>query len=97
MFAFNNGYDYKNIASNGGFFLLTAQLARYIGDNDTFVNWAEKQWDWFSGSVLFEKDTYQVNDGTDIGVQCKDANTQQWSYNYGFYVAGLAYLYNHVS
>lgn len=95
MFAFNNGYDYKNIASNGGFFLLTAQLARYIGDNDTFVNWAEKQWDWFSGSVLFEKDTYQVNDGTDIGVQCKDANTQQWSYNYGFYVAGLAYLYNH--
>jgi hypothetical protein len=53
MFAFNNGYNYKNVAANGGFFLLTSQLARYTG-NSTFVDWAEKQWDWFSNSVLFE-------------------------------------------
>jgi mannan endo-1,6-alpha-mannosidase len=96
MFAFNNGYNYKNVAANGGFFLLTAQLARYTG-NTTFNDWAEKQWDWFSNSVLFELDSYQVNDGTDISNNCTVANDQQWSYNYGFYVAGLAYMYNHVS
>jgi mannan endo-1,6-alpha-mannosidase len=96
MFAFNNGYNYKNVAANGGFFLLTSQLARYTG-NSTFVDWAEKQWDWFSNSVLFEENGFQVNDGTDISNNCTVANDQQWSYNYGFYVAGLAYLYNHVS
>ncbi|KAL1590309.1 hypothetical protein WHR41_01217 [Cladosporium halotolerans] len=93
MFGWNNGYNYKNIAANGGFFLLTSQLARYTR-NHTFIEWAEKEWNWFSGSVLFEKDSFQVNDGTDIGKDCSVANDQQWSYNYGFYVAGLAYLYN---
>jgi mannan endo-1,6-alpha-mannosidase len=96
MFAFNNGYNYKNIAANGGFFLLTSKLARYTG-NTTFNDWAEKQWDWFSQSVLYQADGFQVNDGTDISNNCTVANDQQWSYNYGFYIAGLAYMYNHVS
>lgn len=96
MFGWNNGYNYKNIAANGGFFLLTSKLARYTG-NTTFNDWAEKQWDWFSQSVLFEQDGFQVNDGTDMAKNCTVANTQQWSYNYGFYIAGLAYMYNHVS
>lgn len=96
MFAFNNGYNYKNIAANGGFFLLTAQLARYTG-NKTILDWADKEWEWFSNSVLLEENNnWQVNDGTDIATDCTKPNDQQWSYNYGFYVAGLAYLYNQV-
>ena len=96
MFAFNNGYNYKNVAANGGLFLLSAKLARYTG-NTTFVDSVEKQWEWFSNSVLYQPDNFQVNDGTDIGNNCTKPNTQQWSYNYGFYIAGLAYIYNHVS
>lgn len=94
----NQGYDYKNVASNGGFLKLAAQLARYTG-NETFTHWVEKEWEWFSGSVLYDDknpDSIRIYDGTDDQQNCVTPNRAQYSYNYGIVLAGLAYMYNHV-
>ncbi|KAH9845588.1 glycoside hydrolase family 76 protein [Teratosphaeria destructans] len=99
IFPTNNGYEYRNAISNGGFFMLASRLARYTG-NDTYTAWAEKAWDWVysgGGSVLLDNSTYQINDGTSDLANCTDADHTQWSYNYGVYLGGLAYLYNHTS
>lgn len=76
----NQGYDYKNVASNGGFFKLAAQLARYTG-NETFTHWVEKEWDWFSKSVLYDDknpDSIRIYDGTDDQENCVTPNRAQW-------------------
>jgi len=81
--------------ANGGFFLLAARLARYTG-NSTYVDWAAKEWEWFTTSQLFNGTTYAVNDGmTIMNKQCPEADHTQWSYNYGLMLGGLAFLYNH--
>lgn len=96
IFTFNAGYDYKNAISNGGFFQLGARLARYT-KNATYAEWAEKEWDWFSQSVLFEASNWQINDGTSTLANCTVADQLQWSYNYGTWIMGMAYMYNYVS
>ena len=81
-----------------GFFKLATQLARYTG-NTTFITEAEKEWDWFTDSVLYDDsdpNSIKINDGTDDLLDCKEANHAQYSYNYGITLAGLAYIYNHV-
>lgn len=95
IFTFNSGYNYKNIAANGAFFQIASRLARYTG-NQTYVDWAETSWDWFTESVLFNNQTFAIYDGTVDTDNCSSADHTQWTYNYGFYIAGLAYLYNHV-
>lgn len=95
IFQWNNGYNYKNCASNGGFFQLASRLARYTG-NQTYVHWAEKSWNWFADSILYESDTHKIYDGTSDTNNCSDADHTQWTYNYGLYLGGLAYLYNQV-
>ncbi|KAK6390095.1 hypothetical protein LTR65_005908 [Meristemomyces frigidus] len=94
IFTWNNGYTYKNVPANGAFFMMGARLARYTG-NTTYVDWATKAWDWFEDSVLYDNSTFQVNDGSSDLANCTSADHTQWSYNYGLYVGGLAYLYNH--
>ena len=97
--ALNPGYTYKNIASNGGFFQLAARLARYT-NNDTYVDWAEKAWDWISSSTLYAPQadgSVRIYDGAEEYTNCQDPNQDQYSYNYGILIAGLAYMYNHVS
>lgn len=96
IFQWNNGYDYKNVASNGGFFQLAARLARYTG-NETYVEWAQTEWDWFSNSILYDPDTHKIYDGTSDKDNCSEVDHTQWTYNYGQILVGLAYLYNHVS
>ncbi|GAB7355251.1 hypothetical protein MBLNU459_g5799t2 [Dothideomycetes sp. NU459] len=94
VFTFNAGYDYKNTISNGGFFQLSARLARYT-QNETYTAWANKTWDWFASTPLLNEETWQVNDGSSTEKNCTDASLLQWTYNYGTWIAGAAYLYNH--
>lgn len=94
----NGGWDYKNVASNGGFLKIAGQLARYTG-NDTFVTWFNKEWDWLSKSVLYNDknpNSIRIYDGTDDRQGCTVPNRAQYSYNYGIILSGLAYMYNHV-
>lgn len=93
IFTFNNGYDYKNAISQGGFFQLAARLARYTG-NQTYVDWANKAWDWSWEIGLIDRQNYNVYDGTDDLKNCSDVNHMQWSYNVGMFLYGAANLYN---
>jgi mannan endo-1,6-alpha-mannosidase len=92
IFTFNNGYNYKNMASNGNFFLLAARLAKYTG-NATYVEWAEKSYTWARDIGLISED-YHIYDGTDDSTNCSDVNHIQWTSNNGIMLEGAALLYN---
>ncbi|KAK7728910.1 hypothetical protein SLS57_002142 [Botryosphaeria dothidea] len=97
IYNWNKGYNYKNTISNGGLFQMAARLARYTG-NDTYVDWAEKVWDWCSSGVLFQAETDTqiiLNDGTTTDSNCTRADQTQWTYVYGVFLAGTAFMYNH--
>ncbi|OTB06325.1 glycoside hydrolase family 76 protein [Hypoxylon sp. CI-4A] len=89
-----NGMSYKNSVSNGGFFQLSARLARATG-NDTYLQWAEKVWDW-SEKIGFVDENYNVYDGVD-SKNCSDVNHLSFSYSQGIYLYGAAVLYNHTN
>lgn len=91
--SWNGGYDLKNSVSNGGFFQLAARLARYT-KNQTYSEWAEKAYDWATSVPLISEKDWHINDLVTVESNCQDANNMQWSYNYGIYFAGSAYMYN---
>ncbi|KAI6093512.1 glycoside hydrolase family 76 protein [Hypoxylon rubiginosum] len=90
-----NGMHYKNSVSNGGFFQMSARLARATG-NDTYLQWAEKVWDW-SEKVGFVDENYNVYDGADSSDNCAKVNKLSFSYAQGIYMYGAAVLYNHTN
>ncbi|KAL4914616.1 glycoside hydrolase [Aspergillus aurantiobrunneus] len=94
LFPYQGGYSMKNSISNGGFFQLAARLARYT-TNDTYAEWAQKSWDWSVSSPLVNNKTWNVADSTEINNDCKTQGNNQWSYNYGAYLTGAAFMYNY--
>ncbi|KAF8848229.1 mannan endo-1,6-alpha-mannosidase [Acephala macrosclerotiorum] len=92
IFAFNNGYNYKNSDSNGLFFQLASRLARYTG-NTTYSDWATKVYDW-SKDIGFIDSKFNVFDGSDTTTNCTSINRVQFSSYAGTFVSGAAYLYN---
>lgn len=79
VFEANSGYDYRNSVSNGAFLQIAARLARITG-NQTYVDWAERSWDWMNQIGLIGPD-YQVYDGSDDKINCTEINHIQWTYN----------------
>ncbi|KAK9381101.1 glycoside hydrolase [Kockiozyma suomiensis] len=94
IFQFNNGYDYKNTISNAGLFMMAARLARYTG-NDTYVEWAEKVWNWLDEVNFIDTSVYYFYDGASTSDNCTDISKYQWTYNAAIFLAGSAYLYNY--
>ncbi|KAJ5469252.1 Mannan endo-1-6-alpha-mannosidase DCW1 [Penicillium diatomitis] len=92
IFTWNNGYNYKNTISTGGFFQLAARLARYTG-NQTYSDWADKAWDWIT-EVGFRSNEYNFWDGASDLSDCKDINKIEWTYNNGVFLLGAASMYN---
>lgn len=95
IFESNEGYNYKNSISNGGFFQIAARLARYTG-NQTYVDWSEKIWDWMT-DVGFIDDNYNVFDGAEIDNNCSGVVHELWSYNPSILLYGTAMLYNYTN
>lgn len=62
-------------------------------DNSTYADWADKLWDWISGTPNLTPE-FEVNDGSNVNLNCTDANGIQWSYNYGTFIAGAATMYS---
>ncbi|KAK9477389.1 glycoside hydrolase [Lipomyces japonicus] len=94
IFQFNNGYEYKNTISNAGLFLMAARLARYT-KNETYLEWAEKTWDWTVDVGFMDSQYYFFYDGADSTSNCTDLNKIQWTYNAACFLAGAAYMYNY--
>ncbi|KAL3496520.1 mannan endo-1,6-alpha-mannosidase [Aspergillus germanicus] len=93
IFPYQVGYTMKNAISNGGLFQLAARLGRYT-KNETYIQWAEKIWDWSATTPLLKVADWTIADSTGSGADCKDHGDTQWSYNYGTYLSGAAYMYN---
>jgi mannan endo-1,6-alpha-mannosidase len=92
IFSFNNGYTYKNSASNGGFFQLAARYARYT-NNQTYAAWAEEVYDWTISISLIDNQ-WNVYDGTEVFTNCTSITKLQFSYLAGTYITGAAHMYN---
>ncbi|KAI0972673.1 mannan endo-1,6-alpha-mannosidase DCW1-like protein [Xylaria arbuscula] len=88
-----NGLDYKNSVSNGGFFQISARLARAT-NNGTYLHWAEKIWDW-SQKIGFIDENFNVFDGASSTEECKNINPVSFSYSQGIYMYGAAILFNY--
>jgi mannan endo-1,6-alpha-mannosidase len=94
IFASNpNGLDYKNTVSNGGFFQISARLARATGNN-TYLEWAEKVWDWTEAVGLIDPE-YNIHDGASSSRNCTDINPVTFSYSAAIYLYGAAVLADH--
>lgn len=90
-----NGMTYKNSVSNGGFFQLSARLARATGNkNQTYLEWANKIWDWTAETGIIDKNTYRIYDGASIDTQCKDVTPKSFSYTAGIFLYGAAVMAN---
>ena len=98
IFPFNGGYNYKNTISNGCFFNIAARLGRYTG-NTTYIEWAQRTWDWTVGVGYIEdrEDGFHFYDGADERENCTVIRKLQWSYNAGVYLYGAAMMYNIVN
>jgi mannan endo-1,6-alpha-mannosidase len=93
IFASNpHGLHYKNSVSNGGFFQISARLARATG-NKTYSDWAEKIWDWTVSVDMIDSD-FNVRDGADTANNCADMTELSFSYSAGIYIYGAAVMYN---
>ena len=88
----HDGYYYKNTISNGCFFNIAARLARYT-KNDTYLDWAEKVYDWQTDIGLIRPD-FSVEDGAGIQSQCEKRTPVLWSYNTGIFIHGAAVMYS---
>ena len=93
---FQKGYNLKNAVSNGGLFQLASRLAFYT-NNQTYADWATKIYTWSTKVPLIMEDTWFVADSVNDDDQCHTSDKTQWTYNYGLYLGGSAYMYNHVS
>ncbi|KAJ5692205.1 glycosyl hydrolase family 76 protein [Penicillium macrosclerotiorum] len=93
IWPFEAGYTTKNAITNGGLFELAARLARYT-NNQTYSDWAEKVWDWSSTTPLLETADWKIADSTTCETKCTDHGDWHWSWNYGVYMTGAAYMYN---
>lgn len=89
-----NGMNYKNSITNGGFFQVAARMARATG-NDTFLDWAEKVWDWSWDIGFIDHDNWHVYDGTDAANDCADVSRVSYTYTSGVYLYGAAVMANH--
>ncbi|RAH48948.1 glycoside hydrolase family 76 protein [Aspergillus brunneoviolaceus CBS 621.78] len=96
LWPYQAGYTTKNAISNGGLFQLAARLGRYT-NNETYSNWAEKIYDWMATTPLLREDEWSIADTTTTQTECKDHGDLQWTYNYGTYISGAAYMYNHTN
>lgn len=96
IFTWNSGYNYKNSIANGCLFHIAARLARYL-DNDTYADVAEQVWDWMVevGFIVHDGNEMIIYDGANVEENCTDLSTQKWSYTYGIFLSGCAYLYNY--
>ncbi|OOQ90678.1 endo mannanase, GH76 family [Penicillium brasilianum] len=93
IWAYESGYATKNAITNGGLFELAARLAHF-SNNQTYSDWAEKIWDWSATSPLLNNATWTIYDSTSCEDDCATKSSLQWSFNYGVYMTGAAYMYN---
>ncbi|KAJ5469574.1 hypothetical protein N7539_009192 [Penicillium diatomitis] len=94
IWPYQEDYQLKDALSNGGLFELAARLA-HSTSNKTYSEWAEKIWTWSGTTSLLDVDAGSVSDSTTCDSNCSKRSTSlEWSWNYGVFLSGAAYMYN---
>ncbi|KAF7718163.1 Mannan endo-1,6-alpha-mannosidase [Penicillium ucsense] len=84
--------SYVNAITNELFLSVAAHLANRASsdvEKEDYVQWAQKQWTWFSTQDFFGPD-YTINDG--LLDNCQNNKQTVWSYNQGVILGGLVEL-----
>jgi predicted alpha-1,6-mannanase (GH76 family) len=86
----NTDRDYKNAITNELFLTLAARLHQRCPGDGGYLQWARREWDWFTARGLIGASGL-VNDGlTDA---CANNDGVTWTYNQGVVLGGLAALH----
>lgn len=92
----NGGIDsdsthvYVGAIANELFLALAAALANRADDSAHYLDWAKRQWTWFSDSGLIN-DQHTINDG--LMDDCTNNRDTVWTYNQGVILGGLVELH----
>lgn len=87
----NEDRQYKNAITNELFLAVAVRLhLRSAGTASKYLDWAMREWDWFSGSGMIG-DKNLVDDG--LTADCKNNGKPAYTYNQGVILGGLAGLY----
>ncbi|KAF2740125.1 putative glycosyl hydrolase [Polyplosphaeria fusca] len=81
--------NYANAIANELFLSTAAHLANRAENKDFYVDWAQKELQWFLSSGMIN-DRGTINDG--LNDDCKNNNQTTWSYNQGVILGGLVEL-----
>ncbi|KAH8427541.1 uncharacterized protein LDX57_005254 [Aspergillus melleus] len=88
----------KDALSNGLFFQLAARLAHATSGDESrdYARWANEVWEWSVISQILDEKNWSVimsvTNSTEGGA-CSPYNLREWSYAYGLYLNGAAYMY----
>ncbi|KIJ61760.1 glycoside hydrolase family 76 protein [Hydnomerulius pinastri MD-312] len=86
----STAHTYKNSITNE-LFLLTSAEGYLRNGNNTYLDFAEKEWDWLYNSGMRNSEGL-FNDGLDLAT-CTNNNQTAWSYNQAVVASGLGALY----
>jgi predicted alpha-1,6-mannanase (GH76 family) len=80
---------YKNAIANELFLAIAARLYLRTGEQ-RFLDWAQREWNWFKNSGMINSDNL-INDGLDSA--CRNNRQPTWTYNQGVILGGLIDLH----
>jgi predicted alpha-1,6-mannanase (GH76 family) len=84
------GKTYKNAIPNELFLLVAARLHQRTAGGGGYLDWALREWEWFSASGLIGP-AGLINDG--LTADCANNGGTTWTYNQGVIIGGLAALH----
>ncbi len=89
----NKAKTYKSAITNELFLTIAARLHQRTpgdGGSGSYLDWANKEWSWFSAHGLINSSNL-VNDG--LTSSCTNNGQTVWTYNQGIILGGLTDLY----
>src|SRR5712691_9611632 len=82
---------YKNAIPNELFLTLAARLHQRVPGESSYLDWANREWSWFSASGMIN-DHHLINDG--LNDQCQNNGEPTWTYNQGVILGGLVEMFH---
>jgi len=86
----NKEKTYKNAIPNELFLSLSTALSRRLNNDQNYLNWAVKEWNWFAQSGMINSNNL-INDG--LTSSCVNNGGTTWTYNQGVILSGLMDLW----
>ena len=86
----NKKQTYTGAIENELFLTVAAQLANRAANEEYYIQWALKQWEWFQQTSMINSD-HNINNGINA-VTCRNGGGTVWTYNQGVILGGLVEL-----